>query len=310
MRCNELRAVGYFDELAKAFDTDEKASDLLFEAEIPRHRLRPFNAFAPLEYWKYVCRELENGIIIDGIEKLAAAAASLRPGNRVLIRILPAADQRVLTEQTPLKILFLTANPPEDSDHLRVGDEIRAIANLTKDSRAMKRRLVVEFRLAVQPEDLVPALEEVRPTLLHFSGHGDKEGGIVLEDGRGHAMFVGFTALGNMFARYNGNGSPLRCVVLNGCYTADASPAINRAVDAVVGSKGEIADNSAIGFARGFYTGLAKGESVGEALERGKVESGFAAPAPGMRGDKPEVFEPEIIVATAKPGINLKELYL
>jgi hypothetical protein len=310
MRANELRAAGYFDELAKAFDTDEKATDLLFEADISRHRLRPFNAFAPLEYWRYVCRELENGIIIDGLEKLAAAAASLRPGNPVLVRTLPPPNQRVLTDQTPLKILFLTANPLEDSDHLRVDAEIRAIANLTKESKAMKRRIVVEFRLAVQPEDLVPALEEVRPTLAHFSGHGDQEGGLVLDDGRGRSTFVGFTALGNMFARFNANGSPLRCVVLNGCYTAAASPAINRSVDAVVGSKGEIADNSALEFARGFYTALASGDSVGEAVERGKVESGLAAPAPGMRGENPGVFDPELIVATAKVGLNLKELYL
>jgi hypothetical protein len=310
MRCNELRSSGYLDELAKAFGTDQKVSDLLFEADLPEHRLRSFNAFTPVEYWRYVCRELENGIVVGGIEKLATAAATLRPGNPVLAKVLAAITPAVRVERAPLKVLFLTANPPEDTEHIRANDEIREIAKMTKESNEAKRRLVVEFRLAVQPRDLVPELEEVRPTVVHFSGHGDKEGGIILDDGQGRGTFVGFAALGNMFARYSGNGSPLRCVVLNGCYTAEASPAINRVVDAVVGSRGEIADNSALEFARGFYTGLAKGESVGDAVERGKIEAGLTTPAPRMRGENPGVFDPELIVATAKTGINLKEMCL
>jgi Effector-associated domain 1/CHAT domain len=306
MRYNELRSSGYTKALAEAFGTAEKADDLLNEAEIPQIRLRPFNAHSPLEFWNYVCRELDNGLIVDGLRKLTEAAAILREGNVVLTQAVKAARA---VNGSPLKILFLTANP-QDTDHLRVNAEIREIMKITKDSKAMPRRLVVEFRLAVQPDDLVPALEDVHPTLVHFSGHGDKEGGIVLEDGRGGARFVGFAALGNLFARYSGNGSPLRCVVLNGCYTGAASPAINPHVDAVVGSSGEVADDSALEFARGFYTGLAKGESVDDAFERGKREMGLTEPAPRNRGPNPGVFNPEIIVATAKAGINLKELYL
>jgi hypothetical protein len=102
----------------------------------------------------------------------------------------------------------------------------------------------------------------------------------------------------------------VRIAVLNGCYTADASPAIITSIDGLVGSTKEIADNAALDFARGFYTGLRRRSSVFDAFELGKSEIGNGAPRPGSRGANPGVFDPKIVVATAKTGIDLKELYL
>jgi hypothetical protein len=309
MTYKELLASKYIDELAEVFDTGGAAKGLLDKAGIPRSNLTPFDAGSPIHYWQEVCRKLDSGLVEDGLKKLVATAAESFPGNAVLAEFARRITVDPGSPMGPIRVLFLAANPLK-TKRLRVDAEERTLLEVGQRSRAMKRRIDVERRPAVQPKDLVPALQAVKPTVVHFAGHGEEKGGIVLDDGRGGKKVVPFEALGNVFRLLTGDDFKVRCVVLNGCFTADAIAAIGDSVDAIVGSSSSIADDSALEFARGFYTAIAEGRPVGAAVKRGKLEMGLEGPMPPMRSTVLGVFDPENIVATGMGGINLEELYL
>ena len=80
-------------------------------------------------------------------------------------------------------ILFLTANP-RDPGRLRLEQELRDIAEGLQ--RAQKRdQFKLELRLAVRSRDMQRAMLDVNPQIIHFSGHGTGEQGLVFEDDLG-----------------------------------------------------------------------------------------------------------------------------
>ncbi len=66
-----------------------------------------------------------------------------------------------------LRVLYMTANPEMD---LRTYVEMRDVQQAVK--RALHRDLIdVQYRPAATPEDLLDGLNDVRPHIVHFSGH-------------------------------------------------------------------------------------------------------------------------------------------
>ena len=66
-----------------------------------------------------------------------------------------------------LRVLYMTANPETD---LRTEVEVRDVQQAVK--RALHRDLIdVQYRPAATPEDLLDGLNDVRPHVVHFSGH-------------------------------------------------------------------------------------------------------------------------------------------
>jgi hypothetical protein len=315
MTYRELLDGGYIDELAEIFDTSAEAKGLLDQAGIPRKNLATFEVGSAVLYWQDVCRKLDGGLMENGLKKLVAKAAELRPGNallakfarRVLIAIREGAAPGI--PAGALKVLFLAANPLK-TRRLRVDSEERTLLEVAQRSKDMRRRIDVERRPAVRPEDLVPALEGVKPSVVHFAGHGEEKGGIVLDNGRGGKKIVTFEVLGAMFRNFAADGLKVRCVVLNGCFTAEAFEVIGDSVEAIIGSSASIADDSALEFARGFYASIADGRSVGAAVRRAKVEMGLNVPGAQTRKAELGDFDPENIVGAGMGDIDLEELYL
>jgi hypothetical protein len=85
-----------------------------------------------------------------------------------------------------IKVLFLTANPLKD---LGLDIEMRSI---TEKIRASEHRECLELILssAVRPDDLLQLLNEHKPHIVHFSGHGSPTGEIVLVDDNGNPKAV------------------------------------------------------------------------------------------------------------------------
>ena len=90
---------------------------------------------------------------------------------------------------------------------------------------------------------------------MHFSGHGNPDGGLNLLDGVGLAQAVAPGALATWFAALLEADHP-ECVVLNACYTNETAKALVTAVKCVVGMSRDFDDDAAIAFATGFYRGL------------------------------------------------------
>src|SRR6185295_4195919 len=82
-----------------------------------------------------------------------------------------------------IKILYLAANPI-DTGHLQLQEEARDLEERIRQGPHREAFAVIHF-LAVRPRDLLRGLQEVRPHILHFSGHGNEDNEIVLQDEQG-----------------------------------------------------------------------------------------------------------------------------
>src|SRR3954453_12447380 len=111
-----------------------------------------------------------------------------------------------------VKVLFLAANPA-GTQLLQLDEEIRQI---TAKVRAAEYRDSLELisRWALRPDDLLQALLEVKPHVVHFSGHGSPAAQLILLDDQGKPKPVSQDALVNLFRILKDN---VRVVVLNAC---------------------------------------------------------------------------------------------
>lgn len=164
----------------------------------------------------------------------------------------------------PQKILFLSANP-KDTGRLRLDQELRDITEGLQRSQRRKQ-FILEQRMAVRPRDLQRAMLDVGPQIIHFSGHGEGENGLVFEDEVGNTTLVDEVALAGLFELFS---SQIQCVLLNGCYSEVQAQAIAQQIPYVIGMNQAIGDNAAIAFAVGFYDALGAGRDVEFAYKLG-----------------------------------------
>jgi AAA-like domain/CHAT domain len=161
-------------------------------------------------------------------------------------------------------ILFLGANPQE-TGRSRLDQELRDITEGLKRSQ-QRDRFNLEQKWAVRPRDVQRAMLDLQPQIVHFSGHGDGEAGLVFEDEVGKSKLVDGAALAGLFELF---ADQLHCVVLNGCYSEVQAKAISQHIPYVIGMNKEIGDKAAIAFAVGFYDALGAGRDVNFAFKLG-----------------------------------------
>ncbi|MCX7594257.1 MAG: TIR domain-containing protein [Fischerella sp.] len=162
------------------------------------------------------------------------------------------------------KILVLAANPKGTSP-LRLSEELREIKDGLRRAKA-GNLFLIESSEAVRYRDIHRSMLDVEPEIIHFSGHGAKEEGLVFEDEIGRAKPVDAEALAGLFELF---ADRVKCVVLNACYSEIQARAIAQHIDYVIGMSQAIGDRAAIEFAVGFYDALGSGKSVEFAYELG-----------------------------------------
>ena len=218
-------------------------------------------------------------------------------------------------------ILFLAANPT-GTDPLALGEEARAI-QVELERSGYRDCFELETRWAVQPLDLLRELRKLKPTVVHFSGHGgpspDGTGapgrgpsrhvvaataiydheplrGLFFQGPDGRAQVVTAQALHETFGAA---GASVRLVVLSACYSDVQAEALRAHVDCVVGMSGTIIDDAARNFAIGFYGGLGERESIAAAFRQGCA----AISLEGLRdSDRPQL--------RVRDGIDANQLVL
>jgi CHAT domain len=155
------------------------------------------------------------------------------------------------------KILILAANP-KNSTPLRLDEEVREIDEGLKRSK-YRDRFELEQKWAVRPKDLQRAILDLKPQIVHFSGHGVGNGGLALEDETGQAKLVSTQAIARLFKLF---ADRVECVLLNACYSEIQAKAIAQHIPYVIGMKQAIGDDAARAFAVGFYDALGAGENI------------------------------------------------
>jgi len=161
-------------------------------------------------------------------------------------------------------ILILAANPKESS-RLRLDEEIREIESGLERSQN-RERFLLKQKWAVRPRDIQRAMLDTSPQIVHFSGHGAGDEGLVFEDNLGQVKLVSELALANLFCLF---ADRVNCVVLNACYSLVQAEAIAQHIPYVIGMNQAIGDRSALEFAVSFYDALATGRSIEFAYELG-----------------------------------------
>jgi hypothetical protein len=164
--------------------------------------------------------------------------------------------------RNPLKkILILSANP-QVTPRLRLDKEAREIE---EGLRRCKHRSQFEIKAAwaVRLRDLRRALLEYEPQIVHFAGHGTKEG-LIVESELGLPVILSSKAVSGLFEFFS---DQVECVILSSCYSESQAAAINKHINYVIGMPEKIMDKAAIEFAVGFYDALGVGKSFEESFE-------------------------------------------
>ncbi|MDJ0797125.1 MAG: AAA-like domain-containing protein [Calothrix sp. MO_167.B12] len=161
------------------------------------------------------------------------------------------------------KILLLSANPTNTSK-LRLDKEVREIEAGLERAKCRDEFEIIS-KWAVRVDDLRRALLDHEPQIVHFSGHGEGNQGLVLENNSGQMQLVSASALARLFKLF----PQIECVVLNACYSQVQAEAIHQHIDYVIGMNKEIGDKAAIEFAVGFYDALGAGRTIEDGFEFG-----------------------------------------
>ena len=165
------------------------------------------------------------------------------------------------------RLLILSAYPKQ-SMRLRLDEEVREISEGMRRAR-LRENFDISQRWIVRPRDLLKALIEEAPQIVHFSSH-EVEAGLFFEDETGEVLALTEAALESLFKLVSQKTS-IRCVVLNRCYSQKQANIINKYVPYVVGIPKSLSFQSAVEFAVGFYDAISNEKSIEFAFEGGRI---------------------------------------
>jgi hypothetical protein len=199
-------------------------------------------------------------------------------------------------------ILFLAANP-NGTDRLALDREARSI-QVELERSGYRDCFEFVTRWAVEPLDVLRELRKLRPTAVHFSGHGSP-GGLLFEGRDGQPCVVSVAALKHTF---RAAGSSVKLVILNACYSEEQADALVDHVACVVGMSGANSDDAARSFAIGFYGGLGEGESVAAAYAQGcaaiSLEGGQSEGEPPQLKTHSGIDPAQLVLGMRQPSIT------
>lgn len=181
-------------------------------------------------------------------------------------------------------VLFLASNPL-DQKQLRLDEEVRLIAEMIRKSDH-RDSIRLESRWAVRPFDVLQSINECKPRVIHFSGHGSDNDEIVFQDSAGNAKCVSKEAIVQTIAA---GSDEIQLIFFNTCYSKSQAKAVVEHVPAAIGMNTSIGDAAARVFSAQFYSALGFGFSIGKAFKQAKAAL--------MLEGIPEENTPELFIA-------------
>ncbi len=248
----------------------------------PRNAQQAQNQIDHLATHHLIVREENNGSVEDRSRYLYRKDESIRAIRKELIKSVRTIKRQALKKKKRLNVLYLTADT--DRNHrLRVDAEMRKVKEAIRGSE-YRDNITVDYSPAAGLKTLQDGLNDHRPQIIHFSGHGNA-GGIAMDNGKvgkpaGESL--SFSLLAKALAATD---SPPSVVVLNSCNSSGARNALLKQGLIVVSMKTSISDLAAITFAPRFYAAIASGQSIKSAFGQGKVavENASISEAAGLR---------------------------
>lgn len=220
----------------------------LFLSEVPRESVDKFRHYYRLQKEQGDVFRVKLRNLLD-----QARFTAIRKKESLLINL--PHDQ--------IKVLVVFANP-KGSNPLRLGAEDRTI----HESLALgkyRERIFLTIKHAATIHDVRHALLEDSYDIVQFSGHAT-ERGLAFENDAGDMQLVPQEAFSEFISDYS---PPIKCVILNACYTDVQGKLISKGVPFTIAMKSPISDDGAIQFIRGFYDAIVAGKDVEFAYREG-----------------------------------------
>jgi esterase/lipase superfamily enzyme len=212
-------------------------------------------SFSPRELALATLGDKDKAVRIWDVKTIASRASSL------------PAKKPAKTSSTMADILFLSANPP-GTPRLALEKELELIENELASSPKDRRLKMKAENPAIVSK--LTAYFKCQPKVVHFAGHGETGGELILQDDCDQPAFVRFADLAQALGEIRPRPE---CIVLNACFSLDlADELLGAGVRCVVGMSKTIDDTSAQQFATGFYRDLAFGNGYYRAFRTGLTQ--------------------------------------
>lgn len=226
-----------------------------------------------------------------------------------LIRQIPTTDvMEPLSLDPPLRVLAMVA-APGDLPAIDAGAE-RMRLETALGAHIARGRILVEWLDDVTWANVHQKLLSAPWHVLHFVGHGSydsssDEGVLAFVGSDGRAEYVDASALADLLDQ--AEPTP-RLVVINSCmsgaastdelYSGTAAALVNSGINAVAAMQFTISDAAAVAFSQGFYSALAYGRRIDEAVVSGRIAIlglgrdtlEWVTPVLCLRGDDTRLF--------------------
>lgn len=203
---------------------------------------------------------------VDHPHRLKNLATKRRTGSATApLRLVRKSDLR---KRKKLTVLLVTANPDADAP-LRVDAEVRRVQEAIRGSK-FAENVRVEYRPAADLKSILDGLNDLRPQVVHFSGHGNSAG-LLTDTGKMQADPSDELSYDLLGKALDATDCVPDVVVLNSCHSSSAKRGVLRRVKFLVSMKVPISDIAAAAFAPQFYAALASGQSVQSAFKQGAV---------------------------------------
>ena len=165
-----------------------------------------------------------------------------------------------------------------------------------KGSLESRRNCSCEIKMRTTKEDIIKEIAAHHPDVLHFAGHGDNEGRLLLHSGMCGTEFI---SPKDLFANLSTCCAFVQIVVIAACHSYNQAKEVARYVDVVIGMDGEIAVDAMESFCEVFYIALIGGSSVYEAYKMGIAQ---------LRMGKAQYADmPKLVI---RDGVRAKNLLL
>ncbi len=178
-------------------------------------------------------------------------------------------------------MLFISAEP-EGLDRLRIDKEVREIQERVRASE-LRDSIHFEYRPAARITDLIQHLNEVRPDVVHFSGHGADDGPAFRDENDNIELLTN----DQLASLLDVAASTLKLAVFNSCDSAQQAHVATTRLAAAIGMNRTIKDEAARVFAGQLYNSLGFGHSLALAFDQAKLQVEFTL---GALSGEPELF--------------------
>ena len=177
-------------------------------------------------------------------------------------------DRVTKLEELPesITVLYLSASPV-DANRLRVDEEAREIREAIARSEH-SHAISLETRWALRTMDLITAINETRPTIVHFSGHGAEDGSLAFEDDFGMVKLVTKETIATVLATV---ADEIRLLVFNACFSAQQARVVSGIIGAAIGMEEPVDDRTAVTFASQLYSSVGFGCSLQTSFDQAKA---------------------------------------